>query len=267
MPRLRTLKKAARWTLRLLLFALVIDLIYVASIWPDWARLRAGPIPRSEFMQQYAAARVTHRWPQTRWRPVRLKQIPRHTVRAVLIAEDSRFYTHGGFDFTAIREAWDYNLSAGRIAFGASTISQQTAKNLFLSPARTPLRKWHELIFTFALERNLSKQRILELYLNVAEFGRGIYGVDAAARAYWGVPVSALTIEQSAQLAATLPGPVKHNPHTRTRYFERRSKKILSWLGREFDTRPAWTVPTPAPDGPGVPPALDRDVANGSDAI
>ena len=267
MPRLRTLKRAARWTLRLLLLALVIDLIYLASIWPEWARLRAGPIPRSEFMQQYAAAQVAHRWPQTRWRPVPLKQIPRHTVRAVLIAEDSRFYTHSGFDFTAIREAWDYNLSAGRIAFGASTISQQTAKNLFLSPARTPLRKWHELIFTFALERNLSKQRILELYLNVAEFGRGIYGVDAAARAYWGVPVSALTVEQSAQLAATLPGPVKHNPYTRTRYFERRSKKILAWLGREFDTRPAWAVPMPVPDGPGVPPALDRDIANGNDAI
>lgn len=266
MARLRTLKKGMRWALRLLLLALVIDLIYLAAIWPDWARLRSGPIPRSEFMQQYAAARVAKQWPQTRWRPVPLKQIPRHTVRAVLIAEDSRFYTHGGFDFTAIREAWDYNLSAGRVALGASTISQQTAKNLFLSPARTPLRKWHELILTFALERNLSKHRILELYLNVAEFGRGIYGVDAAARAYWGVPASALTVEQSAQLAATLPGPTKHNPHARTRYFERRSQKILAWLEREFAPPSPWNFGAPAPRTPEVPPALDRDT-NGADPI
>ena len=265
MPRLRPLKKGLRWALRLLLLALVIDLIYLAIIWPDWERLRTGPIPRSEFMQQYAAARAAKQWPQTRWHPVPLKQIPRHTVRAVLIAEDSRFYTHGGFDFIAIREAWDYNLAAGRVALGASTISQQTAKNLFLSPARTPLRKWHELILTFALERNLSKRRILELYLNVAEFGRGIYGVDAAARAYWGVPVSALTVEQSAQLAATLPGPTKHNPHARTRYFERRSKKILAWLEREFAPESPWTFAAPTPSAPEVPPALDRD-ANG-DAI
>lgn len=265
MPRLRTLKKAFRWTLRLLLLALVIDLIYLASIWPDWARLRAGPIPRSEFMQQYAATRVEHKWPKARWQPVPLKQVPRHTVRAILIAEDSRFYDHGGFDFVAIREAWDYNLSAGRLALGASTISQQTAKNLFLSPARTPWRKWHELILTFALERNLSKQRILEIYLNVAEFGRGIYGVDAAARAYWGVPAAQLTVEQSAQLAATLPGPTKHNPQARTRYFERRSKKILAWLSREFDTESSYITTTPTPYGPDVPPALDRDAS--ADAI
>jgi monofunctional biosynthetic peptidoglycan transglycosylase len=124
----------------------------------------------------------------------------------------------------------EYNFSKKRLIFGGSTISQQTVKNVFLSPSRNPLRKWHELLLTIGMERNLSKQRVLEHYLNLAEFGRGIYGVDAAARYYWGKPASRLTDRQAIELAATLPSPVKNNPKTRTRSFENRVKKIRRWF-------------------------------------
>ena len=260
MKRSRRFRRGLRWAVRLILLLLVADLLYLAWIWPDWDKIAKGPIPRSQFIARYEHQRLEHNWPKLRWQPVTYHKIPRHVVRAILIAEDARFYTHSGFDLVAMREAWDYNLAEGRLALGASTISQQTAKNLFLSAARTPLRKWHELILTFALERELSKHRILEIYLNSAEFGRGIYGVEAAARAYWGVPAAQLTVAQAAELAATLPGPTKHNPNQRTKYFEKRSKKILAWLGREFEpATPTPNFPIPARDNLFLPPPTATD--------
>src|SRR5258706_1785792 len=113
------------------------------------------------------------------------------------------------------------NLAEGRMVVGASTISQQTVKNLYLNSARNPLRKWHELVLTWGLERNVSKRRILELYLNIAEFGPGVYGVQAAAQTYFGTSAAALTIEQAAKLVASLPAPERHNPATHTSYFDR----------------------------------------------
>ncbi len=151
-------------------------------------------------------------------------------IRAVIVAEDARFYEHEGIDIEALKEAMEYNLSVKRLVYGGSTISQQTVKNVFLSPSRNPLRKWHELLLTIGMERILSKKRVLEHYLNVAEFGRGIYGVDAAARYYWGIPASRLTNRQSIELAATLPSPVKNNPKTRTESFHKRTKKIRRYF-------------------------------------
>jgi monofunctional biosynthetic peptidoglycan transglycosylase len=139
---------------------------------------------------------------------------------------------HEGVDLEALKEAMEYNLSQQRLAYGASTLSQQTVKNLFLSPSRNPLRKWHELVLTLAMERSLSKRRILEYYLNVAEFGRGIYGVDAAARFYWNVPVSRITARESIELAATLPSPVANNPSSNTRAFRKRVDKIRRYFRR-----------------------------------
>jgi monofunctional biosynthetic peptidoglycan transglycosylase len=124
----------------------------------------------------------------------------------------------------------EHNLSQQRMVYGASTISQQTVKNMFLSPSRNPLRKWHELWLTLGMERSLSKRRILEHYLNVAEFGRGIYGVDAAARYYWGIPARRLTSRQAIELAATLPSPVRNNPHTATPSFRKRVRKIRRYF-------------------------------------
>lgn len=227
------MRRSLRWALRIALVALVIDLIYVASIWPDWRQIAHGPVPKSSFMRAYLDKQPERRWPPLQWQPVALDTLPRHMLRAVILAEDSRFYDHSGFDLIAIKEALDYNLEQGRFVFGASTITQQTVKNLYLSPSRDPLRKWHEIFLTWGIEHNLRKSRILELYLNIAEFGRGVYGVQAAARHYYGIDAAQLSLKQSAELAATLPGPVKNNPATHGEAFERRLDRILRLLNRE----------------------------------
>ena len=151
-------------------------------------------------------------------------------IRALIVAEDSRFYTHAGVDLEAFQAAMEENISKKQFIYGGSTISQQTVKNMFLSASRNPLRKWHELVITLGMERNLSKKRILEIYLNVAEFGRGVYGVEAASLHYWGVPSSELSARQAIELAATLPSPIKHNPATRTRAFENRVRRISRYF-------------------------------------
>jgi len=232
---LRRVGRILRWAYRLAVLLVIADLVYLATIWPDWKPYIQGPIPKSRFIQTYEEQRGTHNgWPALRWQPVPIASLPPAMLRAVIVAEDSRFYSHGGFDIAAIREAFDYNLDKGRIVRGASTISQQTAKNLFLTPSRNPIRKWHELVLTWALEQNLRKQRILEIYLNSVEFGQGIYGVEAAAQSYWGISAAQLSVVQAAELAASLPSPVKNNPAQRTPFFVKHSQRILSLLGRDF---------------------------------
>jgi monofunctional biosynthetic peptidoglycan transglycosylase len=225
--------RVLRWTFRLLLLFLILDLVYLGLTWPDWNKIANGPIPKSAFMREYERQLVENsNWPRLRWQSVAFSHFPKHLLRAVILAEDSRFYEHSGFDLIAFKEAMDYNLKEGRFVFGASTISQQTVKNLFLTPSRNPLRKWHELILTWGMERQLKKRRILEIYLNVVELGRGIYGVQAASQAYWGISTDQLSPAQAAELVASLPSPVKNNPATQTRHFERRSKKLLALLER-----------------------------------
>ncbi len=216
-----------RWSLRLLLLLVLLDLAYLAWIWPDWASYQQGPIQRSSFIRDYEKEqRQNPDWPELSWNPVALEQIPGTMIKAVVIAEDARFYSHGGIDWEALHDAMSYNLERGRLVYGGSTISQQTAKNLFLSPSRNPLRKWHEFVLTLAMEHYLDKQRIMEHYLNVAQFGHGLFGVDAAARHYWGIPASRLNRRQAIELAATLPAPSRANPASRTRDFQNRVKKI-----------------------------------------
>lgn len=227
------LLRAARWGFYGLMILVMVDAFYLTLTWPDWRKIISGPIPRSKFINDYERTQRTDQsLPPLRWRPVPLTSIPGQVRRAVIVAEDIRFYEHGGFDLIAFKEAMDYNLSAHRFVLGASTISQQTAKNLFLSSSRNPLRKWHELILTWGMEHHLRKHRILEIYLNVAEFGRGIYGVEAASQTYWHKPVSELTLRQSAELAASLPSPKKNNPATRTQRFLRRTQKIMNFMRR-----------------------------------
>ena len=220
-----------RWMWRALILFIILDAAWLYAIWPDWTALGRGAVPESAFIQAYRARREADRsLPPLRWRPVPFNWIPRHMRHAVVAAEDARFFEHHGVDLAAVRHALNRNLEAGAFVIGGSTLSQQTVKNLFLSPSRNPLRKWHELVLTLAMERRLSKQRILEIYLNVAEFGRGIYGVEAAARHYWHKPASALTPWEAAQLAATLPSPRRHNPATRTRTFLKRARRVYRWL-------------------------------------
>jgi len=159
-----------------------------------------------------------------------MNRIPKHMIRALIVAEDARFYSHGGIDTDALKDVMEYNLLKKQFIYGGSTISQQTIKNIFLTPSRNPLRKWHELVLTIGMEMNLTKSRILSLYLNIAEFGRGIYGVNAAAQFYWGIPASRMSVHQAVELAATLPSPVKNNPNTRTRFFLKRVKKISRYF-------------------------------------
>lgn len=231
-PRSSATKRRFRiWLWRVLFLLVVSDSFYLVYIWPDWSQLANGPIPRSSFMQAYQEERAANPdWPALSWQPIALAKMPRHLLRTVLVAEDSRFYEHEGFDLQAMREVLDYNLERGRVVYGASTISQQTVKNLFLSPSRNPLRIWHEVLLTWRMEQHLDKRRILELYLNCAEFGRGIYGVQAAAQYYWGISAASLSSRQAIELAATLPSPLHDNPSTRTRPFQRRVAKITRHL-------------------------------------
>lgn len=230
-PWARIFTRTVRWGLRILPVLVMMDLGYMIGIWPAWDLYSEGPVPRSSFIRDYEIERHRHLgWPPLHWRSVGIDKIPNNMVRALIVAEDARFYSHGGVDIDALKTAMEYNLSEKRLVLGASTISQQTVKNLFLNPSRNPLRKWHELVLTIGMERALSKKRILEIYLNVAEFGRGVYGVDAAARFYWGKRASQLSARQCIELAATLPSPVNHNPATRTRTFQNRVKKIRRYF-------------------------------------
>ncbi len=204
----------------------VFELLFLLWVWPDWSALKRGEVPESALIKHYQELREDDpKLPKLRWTPVR-KALPQSLKRAFVVAEDSRFYEHGGIDLQAIRDAMAYNLQHGKILLGASTISQQTAKNMFLSLSRNPLRKWHELILTYLLEAFLKKGEILHVYLNVAEFGTGIYGVEAAARAYYGVSAYQLSQTQAIELAATLPSPKKNNPASRTRSFQKRAQRI-----------------------------------------
>lgn len=225
-----------RWGFRIFLLFLIVDLFYVAATWPDWKQMARGPIPKTNFIKHYQAKRKKNRsLPRLLWQTAPLHDIPDAMQRAVIVAEDSRFFMHKGFDLIAFKEAMDYNWNKGRMVFGGSTITQQTVKNLFLSSARTPIRKWHEIILTWGIEANLRKNRIMEIYLNTAEFGPGIYGVESAAQYYWGQPASRLSWRQCAELAATLPSPRKHNPQTRTKRFLKRSDRVMLWMKKHHD--------------------------------
>jgi monofunctional biosynthetic peptidoglycan transglycosylase len=155
-------------------------------------------------------------------------RISPHLKRAVVAAEDARFLDHEGFDWEAIQKAMAKNERQGKVVAGASTISQQLAKNLFLSGERSWLRKAEEAAITWMMERIMSKRRILELYLNVAEWGEGVFGAEAAARYHFGVSAAALGPEQAAWLAAILPSPRRYEPGRITRYSVERAATIFA---------------------------------------
>lgn len=162
-----------------------------------------------------------------RW--VSSSDIAKYAFAAVIAAEDQRFYYHHGFDFDAIYKAYKHNLHGGKLR-GASTISQQVAKNLFLSPARNFGRKALEVWFTFLIETLWSKNRILEMYLNIAEFGDHLYGIEAASLHYFGIPARRLSGSQAALLAATLPNPVLLKADRPSPYLRRRQNWILGQM-------------------------------------
>lgn len=176
------------------------------------------------------------------WVP--LSKISPYLQRAVVAAEDASFFAHEGFDWEGIKDAALYNLEVGEFKRGGSTITQQLAKNLYLSSERSLLRKAREALITRSLEQHLTKQQILELYLNVAEWGQGIFGAEAAARHHFDKPAKELTLEEAALLAAILPSPRRYDPIRPTRYLARRQQHIIRWLERGNGRRPASVTKT-----------------------
>ena len=164
-------------------------------------------------------AELKHRW-------VRYNPISIHLKRAVIASEDSKFLVHEGFDWEGIQKAYEKDLKKGKIVAGGSTISQQLAKNLFLSTQRTPWRKAEEAMITVMLENVLSKRRILEIYLNSIEWGNGVFGAEAAARHYFKTSASNLNPEQAAKLAVMIPNPRFYDQHNATNYLYRRMATI-----------------------------------------
>jgi len=166
---------------------------------------------RLEVMQdRNPDAELKHKW-------VPYGNISNHLKRALIAAEDAKFVDHEGFDWEGIAKAYQKNMKKGRVVAGGSTISQQLAKNLFLSTKRTPWRKGEEVLITLMLEAVMDKRRIFEIYLNVIEWGDGVFGAEAAARHYFGVRASRLSAEQAARLAAMVPNPRYYDRHRAAR--------------------------------------------------
>lgn len=180
---------------------------------PDVSSLALSNPMTTKYVQLYVRrmrARGGNPAVSMKWTP--LARMSPHLVNAVLLAEDDLFYRHRGVDWRSMRLAVDYNIRVGRMARGASTITQQVARNLFLSPSRRPQRKLEEVLLARYLERSLEKDRILEIYLNIVEWGEGIFGAEAASQAYFKKASADLSPEEAVALAAALPSPYRLNP-------------------------------------------------------
>ena len=218
----------------LLLSLLLLLFIAFQFVYPDVSELKTKNPEKTAFMsyrekeweREGKKYRITQKW-------VRLRAISPFLIKAVLISEDDKFWSHEGFDYEAMQKAIEKDIKAKKFKLGGSTISQQLAKNLYLSPSKNPLRKIREAIITWRMERTLSKKRILELYLNVAEWGdRGIFGIEAAARKYYGKSAAALGPEEASRLASILPNPRKFNPLGSQKYVVYRSNLIYKIMVR-----------------------------------
>ncbi len=221
---------------RILLVILAVVIVYVLYVWitfPDVSRLATEPPKTTAFMEERRDElrregkddHIDYRW-------VPYSAISPSLRRAVLVAEDDTFYEHGGVDVQAMRDALKRDWQRKKVTHGGSTITQQLAKNLYLSPSRNPIRKVKEYFLARSLEDHLTKKRILELYLNVVEMGDRVYGAEAASRAYFGVPASALSPNQAALLAGSLPNPRVMNPAVPNRRLRSRQRMILARMKR-----------------------------------
>jgi monofunctional biosynthetic peptidoglycan transglycosylase len=193
-------------------------------LWWNWANPSS-----TRFMEiRLTELRVKDPKAQLRTQWVDYGKISSHLKRAIIASEDAKFVDHEGFDWEGIQKAIEKNQKKGRIVAGGSTISQQLAKNLFLSPAKTPWRKLEEAAVTLMLEAVWDKQRILEVYLNVIEWGSGVFGAEAAARHYYGVAASQLNAEQAARLAGMVPNPRFYDRNRSAPGLGRKAAIILS---------------------------------------
>lgn len=220
---------------------------YVYLTLPDVASLQKTNPATTAFIELRAREAQAKGHPARReqhW--VSYSRISPTLKRAVLVAEDAGFWRHEGIDVEEIRKSLERDLEQGRFSRGGSTITQQLAKNLYLTPSKNPVRKLKELLIARRLEAQVSKRRILELYLNVIEWGDGIYGAEAAAREHFGKPASSLTAEEAALLAGAIINPRVHDPSRPTPRLLRRQRLILGRMG----------AVTPPPDTASSAPAV-----------
>ena len=208
---------------------LAVGFVGFYCVYPDVSKLKKMNPKKTSFMEyredqwQSKGKKLTS---QKRW--VSLPNISPYLVKAIIIAEDDKFWSHHGFDMDAIQKALEKNIEKGQLKFGGSTISQQLVKNLYLTPTKNPVRKLKEAIITWRVEQTISKRRILELYLNVVEWGSGIFGAEMASQHYFGKPAALLTAEEAAKLAAVLPNPIRFKVDGASKYTERRAKIIYN---------------------------------------
>ena len=220
-----------RWLLRGLLLALIvllsIQLWYFG--WVAWWRWN-DPGETSFMRRELAALREKKPNVELKQRWLEYPRISNHLKRAVIASEDANFTDHEGVDWQAIEKAYKENVRKGKVARGGSTITQQLAKNLFLSSERSYWRKGQELVITYMIEALWDKRRILEVYLNVVEWGDGVFGAEAAARQYFNVSAAHLNAEQSARLAAYLPNPKRYGRIRSGPYLDRRTAAIQRFM-------------------------------------
>lgn len=225
----QTKSKWWKWTRIVVGVTLAAALIYHGVILFRVFRYKSANPSATALMEQRASEANAEGRPVKReqvWVPY--NRISPNLVRAVLAGEDSRFFDHSGFDWEEMKKALEKDWEKKKLTRGASTISQQLAKNLFLSTSKNPLRKLHEALITSEMELILGKRRILELYLNAIEWGDGIYGAEAAARFYFNSSASSLSAEQAAFLSAIIPNPrTAYNPNRHRRRVEHRQALIL----------------------------------------
>ena len=235
-----------------LIIGLCLPVGTVLFIWllimPDVSALRATNPTTTALMEARKAQAQGHKV-ERQWMWVPLSRISPYLRQAVVAGEDASFFTHEGFDWEGIKDAALYNLEAGKLKRGGSTITQQLAKNLYLSSERSLLRKAREALITRSLEQHLPKERILELYLNVVEWGQGIYGAEAAARHHFKKPSRDLSADEAAWLAAILPSPRRYDPIRKTTSLTRRHDRILKRITRGAPQSPQLEPePKPEPD-------------------
>jgi monofunctional biosynthetic peptidoglycan transglycosylase len=238
------------WVCFLLLTA-IFGLVYMALM-PDIPSLKKINPGKTAFME-YREKEWKEKGRKVRFRQawIPLSRISPYLVKAVLIAEDDKFWGHEGFDYESIRDAVERDLQAGKLKFGGSTITQQLAKNLYLSPAKSFWRKILEAFLTWRMERVLSKKRILEIYLNVVEWGDGIFGAEAASRFYFEKPASDLPPREAARLAVVLPSPRKLNPAGNQPYVLKRAEAIYSIMLKRGVVPPEFElIPGPIHEAP-----------------
>ncbi|KQC11259.1 MAG: monofunctional biosynthetic peptidoglycan transglycosylase [Smithella sp. SDB] len=235
----------------ILVFVLAFFLVDIGRyvVYPNVASLKKSCPQKTAFMkyrekiwqEKGIKRKIINTW-------VPLSRVSPYVMKAVIIAEDDKFWSHEGFDFEAMQKALEKDIKKKKFRAGGSTISQQLAKNLYLSSSKNPVRKIKEAILTWRMERNLSKRRIMELYLNVAEWGDGVFGIEAAARKHYGQSAASLGPWEAAVLASILPNPIRYKPNSPSRYVSFRSERIYQIMVRRGIVIPEYEEVISEPD-------------------